>query len=363
MAYEIVPYCDEYESAVAALERVLWFGDVELNTACLRWKYAGNPYPDESQMFVALDQGRVVGVRGLMCGRWEACRGAGATPVAFEARAAADLVIAPTHRNKGLYRELNECALEHVANDGCAVVFNFSAGAANRIALLAGGWRQSFAIERSVHDPVPGIVDRLKQRFNPNRHLVAVFDDLVFVERNGVNGRLTTSDTARAADMAELVERAPWDGRIRQLRDEAFFEWKFASPFAINRFVYCEDQDALRGYLVLQAKRHRQMSLAIVDFEAENDEVLAELLTMAVRWAHRGRIELWRDAMYSRCGERCDQLELRSIGAARGVRGEGPAVLVRTLNSAGVADIENASGRSLHERDDWDLRPVYSDAY
>jgi hypothetical protein len=162
--------------------------------------------------------------------------------------------------------------------------------------------------------------------------------------------------------MADLVERAPWDGRIRQRRDEDFFRWKFTSPLAINRFIYCMDDDSLRGYLVLQAKHHRPHTHTVVDFEAENDEVLAELLGTAIRWARRYRIEMWSDALRLRCSDQCDHLRLRAIGAARGVRGEGPAVLVRTLDAAGVAGIENSTGRSLRARDDWDLRPVYSDA-
>ena len=95
MAYEIVRYHEEHEAAVAELERLLWRGDVAGNVAHLRWKYRETPLREHCFLFVALDAGRVVGVRGLVAGRWEARRAEDAEPFRFVALSAADLVIAP----------------------------------------------------------------------------------------------------------------------------------------------------------------------------------------------------------------------------------------------------------------------------
>jgi hypothetical protein len=262
-----------------------------------------------------------------------------------------------------LYRELTEGALEYVKARAYPLVLNFSSGPTNRIASLAAGWRQAFSIAHWVRDARLGVIERLGRAAGLGTDPFEKFAQLGDVESNGRRGCVSLRSDPRATAMAELIERVAWDGRIRQPRDADFFEWRFRGPMAINRFVYCYDGDTLRGYLVLQAKRHRPGSIVVVDFEADHDEVLGDLLDAAIAFTEGFRLEVWADGIRSRAENLLAASGFRASAPAGGVRSAGPAVLVRTLDMQGVAAIEDASGRRIRERGDWDLRPVYSDAH
>jgi GNAT superfamily N-acetyltransferase len=363
MAYEIVAYAQEHEAAVAELERILWNGDTATNVAHLRWKYRATPLFEHCFLFVALDAGRVVGVRGLVGGRWQARRDQSEEPVEFTLLSGADLVIAPEHRGSGLYRQLTEAALERVDSATYALALTFSASPANRLASLASGWRQAFTIERCVRDASPGWRRRLAGVLGLGRDAVEHFERLGERRRDTRVGRVSMQHRPRAADMAQLVARVPWDGRIRQVRDEAFFAWRFDGPLAVNRFLYCDDGGLLRGYLVIQAKRQRPGLVVVIDFEADDAEVLTELVEAACVWASDARIELWTAGMRAAAGDVLDRSGFRAREAARGVGSGGPALLVRTLDGSAADSLQSRSGRRIAEHGDWDLRPVYSDAY
>src|SRR5258706_12065705 len=95
-------------------------------------------------------------------------------------------------------------------------------------------------------------------------------------------GSLFAQRTPLIREMAQLVARLPWDGRIRHVRDETFFAWRFGNPLRNYRFVY-SGRERLRGYMVLQQSRGGSAGRAsIVDLEAGSDLVRTELLSAAI---------------------------------------------------------------------------------
>ena len=82
--------------------------------------------------------------------------------------------------------------------------------------------------------------------------------------------------------MAALVERIPYDGRIRHVRDESYFDWRFRNPLNDYRFIFAGDE-VLDGYLALKGlvnRRNRRVN--IVDLEAINERVQEALLRETV---------------------------------------------------------------------------------
>ena len=77
--------------------------------------------------------------------------------------------------------------------------------------------------------------------------------------------------------MAELAERIGYDGRIRHVRDEQYFSWRFQNPLSEYRFLFW-DNGRLDGYLVLYRKVYppgNDELAYIVDWDAINETRVA----------------------------------------------------------------------------------------
>ena len=116
--YQIVRYTDDYQDQLLKLQAHHWGYDRERRHAYLNWKYRRNPYMGEPLIQLALKGDEVVGMRGFWGARWRV----GATNL-VDVPCAGDIVIAPEHRNRGLFVRLNRAALEALADRGYSYAF------------------------------------------------------------------------------------------------------------------------------------------------------------------------------------------------------------------------------------------------
>ena len=158
----------------------------------------------------------------------------------------------------------------------------------------------------------------------------------------------------RPREMAELVARLPWDGRIRHVRDAAFFAWRFRNPLSEYRFLYAGD-GLLKGYLVLQRylfDRFDRGWVSIADWEAEDDSVRAALLDAALDAGRFRLIQTWTAGASDPV-----RVLLREHGfqdqAVGGIATRNDGLLVRRLGGQGNWIL---GGRDLLDIASWDLR-------
>jgi hypothetical protein len=163
---------------------------------------------------------------------------------------------------------------------------------------------------------------------------------------------------ARPEGMAALVARLGHDGRIRQLRDRAWYAWRYRSPLHEYRFLFAESARGLAGHLVLErplSDLANPRRIHVAEWEAESAELLAALLDAAL-----GRLRAPEIASWSRTAGAGRLQALRAAGfrpidaehTARGL----PSILVWPLaDDAGDAALAVA-GRSLLELGDWELQ-------
>jgi hypothetical protein len=167
----------------------------------------------------------------------------------------------------------------------------------------------------------------------------------------------------RPSDMAGLIGRIPWDGRVRQRRDESYLAWRFLNPRSAYRFFYHGKED-LQGYLVLEGKRRRtEMEARILDWEATTEEVAWDLLDAAVRMSGLKHLSTWANSLAPRRAEMLRASGFEEVDEEQErERAVNPAVLVKSLvddDDAGEAD---PFGVDLTRELNWDVRPLYSDA-
>jgi GNAT superfamily N-acetyltransferase len=373
MPYDIVPYEPELEPEIVRLQQH-FYRNAARSAAYFRWKYAENPFLDQTILQLAVSGGRVVAMRGMFGAVWQVDE-----PSTLHLLPCADdFVVDPEHRNRGVARLVLEAAAAEGARRDFRFALSFSAGPVTFVNSLATGWRTAGSY-RTVQRVRPsgnpmrwmrqvasrwlrwprlrGALDRVQSSLR--RASRGPFHRLDRAPRH--DGRISLSRVPRPDDMAALIERLPWDGRIRHVRDRAYLAWRFRNPMHEYRFVFWDD-GGLQGYLVLQ----RSLSdgadpelVNIADWEAADEHVAAALLGAALDRGGFTRVQAWSAGIAS---ARQAVLDAHGFVAAeeRGVRARSSGLLVRRLGFANRDERWSLGSRDLLRIDDWDLRMLYS---
>jgi hypothetical protein len=161
--------------------------------------------------------------------------------------------------------------------------------------------------------------------------------------------------------MASLVTRLGSDGRIRHVRDETYFAWRYRNPLCRYRFLFWREAD-LEGYLVLSC-RPRMKVVSIVDQEATDVEVFSALLQAAVSLGTFDRLHIWTRSLSPPELARLDALGFKPHEQPPGITHFRRTVLVRPVDLQNHGSEWTLAGRRLLEPASWDLRMIYADDY
>jgi hypothetical protein len=379
--YEIAVYQPSMKNEVVELTKFLWSSDSALNASYLEWKYERNPYRDTPLIYLALFQGKVVGMRGMFELKWQFGNPAKTFPGLY----ADDFVIAHKHRNRGLVTKIMKGAMLDIGKRGYTYVFNLSATDVTRVASLAMGWRSAGSMQlqsrQAEHsERFRHIRDYLKGRAPFRRFAKYVsyrpwapekigVDDLI--ARQGMLSRKTGSHivverTARPAEMEKLVSRIEYDGRIRHVRDRHYLSWRFLNPLHRYLFIYCEGAE-LEGYLVLQEYisdlASWRVGFNIVDWEATSSSVRAGLLKKAIALCSSTVLYIWTATLPSETLSLLKECGFRPVEDAAGVAQHdirNICILVRPVQDDLLKTEWFLDGQRLLDMANWDIRMIYS---
>jgi len=369
--YELRLFDVEMAAEVAELRRRTWGGSRELNEKYLAWKYDRNPYLPERVMGVALEGGRVVAIRGAMGTCWES--DVPGSPHVLPC--AADFIIDPVHRGRGLYEGLTAFVLEDLERRGHTHIVNLSAHSQNYVAsVVVLGWRAvgRFGLLAYPAAPSPptaasaaeagGTTPAAFARWVRRRlsrtsagSPFAAFDRAA----SGADGRIVATAEPRAEALAAVVRRLGHGGRLRHVRDAEYFAWRLGNPLSAYRFLYVGDQDQT-GYLILQ-RGLAHPSTSILDWEATNADVRGELLDAALRL---GSFESVRISSASLASAAVAQLHDAGF-APDEIAGHGDGARRFLVRPVGGVDEARwwLGSRRLDLPESWDLRLLFSDAF
>jgi len=371
--YEMVCYEPGLKSQVIGLQSYLWSPSVALNTAYFEWKYERNPYVNVPLIYLAMHDGRAVGMRGFFGMQWEGGIPSQKSIVLY----ADDFVIAPEHRNRGLMVKIMAAAFEDLAKRGYQYACNLSAGPMTFLTALATGWhsvgsmrpmrRKSWRAARGVRRitrlPMLSrwIKGPLDQGTDNKRWSLADIDARRV--RRTLRGTpwISFEDAPRCEAMAELVERIGGSGGIRQVRDRKYFGWRFQNPLRQYRFLFWA-KTRLEGYLVLQ----EYLSYAdndvvnIVDWEATSVAVQAELLQAAIKLTSGRNLIVWSVSLPPQTTALLEKTGFKLEPQPQGAAQERRALLVRPIRDEALDGDWLFAGRRLLDMRNWDLRMLYS---
>ena len=304
MEYEVRRYTPDLKEKVAQLQSHLWRFDDQLVSPYFDWKYKDNPYFSEPIIMVAMHSQEVVGMIGFYGSEWEY----GQPPKRVLIPCAADLVIAPGHRNRGLFTRIIEVAEDELSRAGFSHIFNLSPNTAVIFLSLTMGWHRVGPMKMMrwrppiAQAPLMAFIHRSLKRIAMRFPISHSYNSGAFSHldkyRNPLGSEcsrcLLIEKSPRITEMTELIKRIGYSGRLRHIRDPRFFHWKFNNPIIMNRFLYYYVNKVLQGYMVLQIPKHGDSTRAkIIDWEATDPQVGSELLKAAIEFGKFQGINIW----------------------------------------------------------------------
>jgi hypothetical protein len=292
-----------------------------------------------------------------------------------------DLVIAPEHRNRGLIPKIMTAAFDDLVKHGFQYAFNLSAGPMTILSSLASGWRSVGSMrpmrQRSWRVAIQSGRERLVARLPllsreiseivrqyPARRRWSLADINAdrFRHRLSDTPWIHVEDAPRCAPMAELVERIGGCGRIRHVRNREYFDWRFQNPLSNYRFLFWE-KTHLEGYLVLQEYTSEYADkevLNIVDWEASNVAIQAELLQAAMKLSANRRCVIWSISLPRSTITVLEKAGFRLEPEPQSATQPRRSLLVRHVRDEELDRDWLFAGERLLDIKTWDLRMLYS---
>ncbi|MGD9832427.1 MAG: acyl carrier protein [Piscinibacter sp.] len=364
--YRIERYSEQHLPAIGELMTALWSPDALLNREVFRWKYVENPFDAEPLVYLALRDDRVVGMRAFCGSAWRAAGGA-----MRNLAVADDFVVAEDDRNHGLLARFTDAATADLGARGQHAFLSLSALRVTRLQLLASGsrslgvlptvalrpaWLRALDAVASLAKKTPVLwraADRL-EAIEPASRAFERLDQFGKALPLDDGGHAEVGTAPDPAEFAAFVARLTQDERLRHMRDERFFAWRYRNPLHDYRVISARDAAGrLRGYIVLQRGRSAfadQRRVNLVDWAGDSEAVWAGLIQAAVRGGRIAELVTWRngDAATNR---QIDALGFIPADAHQAERGL-PCALVREFGE-GVH-------HPLPELGQWDLRMAYT---
>ena len=354
---EIELYDGQQGASLSHLLKLLWSPDADLNARHLEWKYNQNPNPG-SCIYVMRAGEAAVAMRGFQGARFVTGEGA-LTP---RVMCTGDLVIAPEYRGRGAFTQIMTHALGDLRRRDVEFLLNFSAGPSVRLGSLAAGWGSTAPVQayrRLEPAKAPKAwMSRVRARVSPVGKGWAPFTAIDRV--TDIDG-VAIAARPRADAMADLIRRVETDGRIRQMRDEAYFRWRFGSPRSTYRFFFLGSQ-TIDAYLMVQARVYPKHghTIRIGDWVGVSSDARATVLRAALASLPRGTMEIWATSFTEK-----DRTRLREGGFVertyRSAADGSPAVLTRPVASPIPPRPWSFGGQDILDIDNWNLRMLDSD--
>jgi hypothetical protein len=235
------------------------------------WRYESNPYTDAPIIYLAYDQDILIGLRAFVLQKFVL------KDYEYLVFSPSDAIIHPSYRRMGLFSLLNVEFLNDINTNFSAnkIILNLSSNKFSNSANLKLGWQQSKA----------------KKKYSYKISFVNILKSIIYKKRdifyNGLisktNGEIKYEITnlLYASEISSFLFDSRIEGKITNIRDEAFFRWRYAEPFTDFKFVYCWKGSKLKGYMIL--KNHSSFQSIIEEYFCLDIQIMKEIIEFAVK--------------------------------------------------------------------------------
>ena len=258
----------------------------EMSQELWEWKYVRNPFVDDDyEIVVALDKGNVVGARSFLPAEmWINER-------MVKAAQPCDTMVHPEYRRRGLFRRMNELAIQFLDTKGYALFYNFPGPMLlpfyRTEVAQKQGWRIISSVENlfRVTNPRRVISYKLGNRFLGiglgllYRLFLGTGQKNATPSRTEFQVRVSNDFSDELKDIDSLADRSSID----LVRSEAYLKWRFdMHPEHRYRYITVRDRDELLGYAVISTQKHPPNldHIVIIDYALKhnNTDCFQELM-------------------------------------------------------------------------------------
>ncbi|MGB7630398.1 MAG: hypothetical protein WBM29_04870, partial [Candidatus Deferrimicrobium sp.] len=178
-----------------------------------------------------------------------------------------------------------------------------------------------------------------------------------------IGSHIAVEQRVRAGEMATLLSKIDYDGRIRHVRDKEYLSWRFQNPLHRYLFLYWEEKE-LEGYLVLQQHVSEfsasRVRVNIVDWEATSLRIRTGLLRAAIHLSPFADLNIWTATIGVETKNLLRYLDFQPVQEGAGVDQEQPSLLVRSVRVDMPETEWSLGNRRLLDMANWDIRMIYS---
>jgi len=249
---QIIKYSEIYKEDVISLLQYIWTGMSEnKRRQRFEWRYLNNPYQKQPLVYLAILDGKVVGFRPYVVQKFKL------NNQIFTVFSNADTIVHPEHQGKGVFKILIQkfFNIEYPEN---SIVLNLSSNLKSTKGSVKEGLVPTNGIKTfSYKISLFGLVKTLIQK----RKIPHFFLPLT-VSSKGYH--ISISQSLDSDIISAFVEKNRNPNLLTNIRDKAFYDWRYAYDAEKFYYVYCYNKDGLQGYLIL--KKNSDLLYTVEEF-------------------------------------------------------------------------------------------------
>lgn len=225
------------------------------------WRYESNPYLKSPFIYLAFDEEKIIGFRAFVIQKFTI------KDNHFFLGTPADAVVHPQYRRQGLFSKLTKFAIDDMyKNSDVRFLVSLSANSASE----AGNVKLNF---------IPIGKRKYIFRISAFNILKNNFSNIVVQNREidlGDEINIEISKDLRSEEITKLMNNFIDRNKIKNVRDDKFYDWVFRSSHQDYIYAYYKKNDVLLGYMCLEKKNRLLYSL--VEYGYTQQYIMEQLI-------------------------------------------------------------------------------------
>jgi len=286
---DIINYKSNYKQSIVSILQDMWQGlDESEIRQRFEWRYEQNPHQKTPCIYLAVDGERLAGFRAFVQQIFQFRNNK------YYVLSPADVIVHPDYRRQGIFSKLNNAAIQDIHNTfgSEGIILNLSSNKLSTPGYLKKSWQKVNCLKRYCYKAswINCIKNKITSR-KPNKGH--------FPNKRKSNGyELKITPELKAKEMAEFAQKQRNPDQLANIRDEAFFVWRYAYQAEQYIYVYCYKDSTMQGYLVI--KKMSDIQCTLEEYSAVDPDIMKLMVSTAMKELSTGVMRAWDLSMDDR---------------------------------------------------------------
>jgi hypothetical protein len=281
-------YSGKHKDNLLEMLQLLW---KELNENEIKerfaWRYEHNPLSiGKPYIYLALNDDIIIGIRAFVFQKFINNK------KTYNVLTPADAIVDPNYRRMGIFSKLNDFFLKDLNSSNLknVLILNLSTNQYSFAGNIKQGWEKlrcsiKFGYKISVKNIFNYTFGGLKSKKPAKNQTYTIGDTQIII-----------SQTIKSEEMAGLAERFRNKNKFTNIRDSAFFNWRYSYDDKRIYFVYCYINNILQGYLIL--KKVSNIYFFLEEYRTINNRILKQMIQKSFSGLNYLLLRAWISSSY-----------------------------------------------------------------